>query len=114
MITLNLEDSDYRALLALVKQHDPSARLQFVLEDSTVVSNRREARAASAANVLSSVKVGDTVRFPYDNVFYTAIITKINDKTAKVQITKIEGSPRRAIFVGQTLGVPASILARGM
>lgn len=37
MVTLRLENSDYTALMHLVRKHDSTARLQFVLEDSLVL-----------------------------------------------------------------------------
>jgi iron-sulfur cluster assembly protein len=65
------------------------------------------------ADVLSKIHPGETVTFPYDNVRYKAIIQRINSTSATVRITRITGTPRRAISVGEKVYVRADILARG-
>ena len=66
------------------------------------------------ATELSKISPGEIVAFPYDEVQYEAVIQRINSTNATVMITKITGSPRRNISVGEKVYVAASILARGM
>lgn len=81
----------------------------------TADGSRQSARQATAAVTLSQIGAGDTVHFNYAHVQYEATVKKINRTTATVTITKIVGTPRRNdVFVGSTLNVGASILAREM
>jgi iron-sulfur cluster assembly protein len=66
------------------------------------------------ATKLSALSPGDVVAFPYDDVRYEAVVQRINATNATVTITKIAGSPRRCIVVGEKVHVAASILARRM
>jgi hypothetical protein len=86
----------------LVRRNGPNAR-------------RRQA----AAPVLSKIENGATVTFPYNGQQFTATVDKINQTTATVTITKVEGrsnNPRqRPILPGaKGVRVPASILARSL
>ena len=80
----------------------------------TAGGSRQTSRAAAAAVTLSAILAGDTVNFTYDSVQYEALVVKINRTTATVKITKIVGTPRRSLFVGSTVRVGASILAKTM
>jgi hypothetical protein len=71
-------------------------------------------RQAAAAVTLSAIMAGDPVKFTYDSVQYEALVIKINRTTATVKITKIVGTPRRSLFVGSTVRVGASLLAKAM
>lgn len=71
-------------------------------------------RTQVAANTLAAITEGSTVAFPYDNVNYKATVDQINRTTATVRITEINGTPRRKMFVGMKIRVPASILARSI
>jgi hypothetical protein len=76
-------------------------------------SDLNRLRRASAAKVLDQISEGAIVTFPYDNVQYTAKVDSINQTTATVTITKIDGRPRsRKRTVGTKVRVSASILAR--
>jgi iron-sulfur cluster assembly accessory protein len=66
------------------------------------------------ATKLSTLHPGDVVAFPYDDVQYEAVVQRVNATNATVMISKIIGSPRRNIIVGEKGHVAASILARGM
>ena len=71
-------------------------------------------RTEKAAATLSQIKPTEAVRFLYDGVNYKAEVVKINRTTATVKITDIEGTPRRAIFVGNIIRVSAGLLARSL
>ena len=85
-----------------------------IINALTAGGSRQASRAATAATTLSQIGEGETVKFTYDNVDYEAKVVKINRTTATVTITKIIGMPRRSLFVGSTVRVSASILARTM
>src|ERR1044071_6304910 len=68
----------------------PNGRNPFSRPVNTV---RRE----RAATTLNKIEVGNTVTFPYDGVQYTATVNKINQTTATVTVTKIDGTPRNRI-----------------
>ena len=77
------------------------------------------ARRERAATTLDKIETGVTVRFPYNGQTFTATVDKINQTTATVTITKVEGTsnnPRqRPILPGaKGVRVPASILARSL
>jgi hypothetical protein len=69
-------------------------------------------RKTVAASALAQIGLDDFVSFNYDSVHYEGQVKKINRTTATVQITKILGTPRRALFVGSTVRVGASLLAK--
>jgi len=71
-------------------------------------------RAMKNAATLSQITENEPVTFLYDGVNYTGIVKKINTTTARVKITKIDGTPRNRITVGTEIRVGASILARTM
>jgi Fe-S cluster assembly iron-binding protein IscA len=66
------------------------------------------------ATELSTLHPGDIVAYPYNDVQYEAVVQRVNATNATVTITKIIGSPRRSIGIGEKVHVAASILARGM
>ena len=68
-------------------------------------------RRATAATTLNQISTNETVTFPYDGVQYTGTVKKINTTTARVLITKIDGTPRNRITVGMEIRVGAGILA---
>lgn len=74
----------------------------------------RNDRATKASETLSKLSINDPVSFPYDTATYHGTIEKINDVTAKVKITKIDGYTRNRVTVGTVVKVSASILARGL
>jgi hypothetical protein len=69
-------------------------------------------RQVKAGATLGQIHNGEIVSFPYDSVQYKARVEKINQTTATVVITEINGTPRRSISVGTKIRVGASILAR--
>jgi len=74
----------------------------------------RNDRAVRSAETLSQLSVNDSVTFPYDTAIYHGTIEKINNVSAKVKITKIDGFTRNRVTVGTVVKVAASILARGL
>jgi hypothetical protein len=71
------------------------------------------ARRERAAVTLNKIKAGDTVTFVHDGVNYTASVDSVNQTTATVTITKIDGRPRsKNRTVGTKVRVSAGIIAR--
>ena len=85
-----------------------------IMNALTAGGSRQTSRQAAAAVTLSAITAGDTAKFTYDSVQYEALVLKINRTTATVKITKIIGTPRRSLFVGSTVRVGASLLAKSM
>ena len=85
-----------------------------IMNALTAGGSRQTSRAAAAAVTLSAIMAGNPVNFTYDTVQYEALVLKINRTTATVKITKIIGTPRRSLFVGSTVRVGASLLAKAM
>jgi hypothetical protein len=58
---------------------------------------------------VTKISLDQTVTFPYDNVQYEAVVERINSDNATVTLTKITGTPRRPVSVGETVRVAARI-----
>lgn len=112
MITseLALKESVMKAIENAVEADVTPERIDEIIKSLVSLPlNPREKAAAT----LSQIIEGDTVNFKHANVNYEGTVKKINTTTATVKITKIHGSPRRAIFVGTEIRVGATLLKRG-
>jgi hypothetical protein len=85
-----------------------------IINALTAGGSRQTSRQAAATVTLSQIVPGDIASFTYDSVQYEGLVKKINRTTATVTITKIVGVPRRSLFVGSTVRVGASLLAKAM
>jgi hypothetical protein len=91
----------------------PSDRAAIIAAASSGAwTSRQSARRIKNAVTLAALSEGDSVTFPYGGCQYSGKIVNINQKTARVQMTKIVGTPRNRIQVGMKIRVDASILAR--
>ena len=112
----NADDVDKTAIRAVLNMSFQPSTIEDLMKPSMLAPHgldRKQARAVQAAGVLGELGIGSLVSFPYNGVNYQGEITKINQVTAKVRITGMDGAPtKKGVHIGAIVGVPASILAR--